>query len=412
VKIPLTLPSPARGEGKPLPRKKFPPPSTGEGQGGGEYKMPIVFVFALCSLLPALCFSPGSAFALPSYPEVRKAYVKSDSLLLDRRGEVIHELRTDLKRRRLEWTPLKDISPALKEAVVAAEDRRFYSHSGIDYLALGYALFQRLTSSGTRGASTLSMQLAALLDKDLKPARGRRSIRQKGKQILAAWELERSWSKEEILEAYLNLITFRGELQGISAASRGLFAKAPHGLDRSESLLLASLIRSPGASYEDLTKRANLLAGSLQWPVNPAEISSRGKKIFMGANLVGPQTALAPHVARHLLKGKPPGTSLTCPLDGGVQRFVLDRLAHHLIPLRSQNVVNGAVLVVENKTGEVRAYASYSGDPALFRFVDGVKAKRQAGSTLKPFLYGLALDRRLLISPRCGSYHWWGWKIF
>ncbi len=81
-----------------------------------------------------LCFE---LLCLPSYAEVRKAYVKSDSLLLDRRGEIIHELRTDFKQRRLDWTPLKDISPALKEAVVAAEDRRFYAHSGIDYRALG-----------------------------------------------------------------------------------------------------------------------------------------------------------------------------------------------------------------------------------------------------------------------------------
>jgi len=359
-------------------------------------KMFLIFVFSLCSLLSALCVFPLSSLALPSYPEVRKAYVKSDSVLLDRRGEAIYELRTDPKRRRLDWTPLKDISPALKEAVVAAEDRRFYAHSGIDYLALGAALFQGLTSSGTRGASTLSMQLAALLDKDLQLARGRKSVRQKGQQILAAWELERVWSKEEILEAYLNLITFRGELQGVPAASRGLFGKAPHGLDRSESLLLASLIRSPGASYADLTKRASHLAGSLQWPVDPAEISSRAKQIFMGPNLFRSQNALAPHLARQLLKNQPPGISLSCTLDGEVQRFVLDRLAYHLLPLRSQNVANGAVLVVENKTGEVLAYASYSGDPALSGFVDGIKAKRQAGSTLKPFLYGLALDRRLL----------------
>ena len=355
-----------------------------------------LFIFSLCSMLYALCAFPGSASALPSYPEVRRAYVKSDSLLLDRRGEIIQELRSDPKRRRLDWTPLKDISPAFKEAVVAAEDRRFYAHSGIDYQALGAALFQGLTSSGMRGASTISMQLTALLDKDLQPAKGRKSIRQKGKQILAAWDLEHVWSKEEILEAYLNLITFRGELQGVSAASRGLFGKAPHGLDRSESLLLASLIRSPGASYADLTKRAVHLAESLKWPLDPAEISSRGRQVFMGPNLFRPQTALAPHLARQLLKDQPPGISLSCTLDGEVQRFVLDRLAHHLLPLRSQNVANGAGLVVENKTGEILAYVSYSGDPALFGFVDGIKAKRQAGSTLKPFLYGLALDRRLL----------------
>ena len=138
--------------------------------------------FAFCLLpfafflLVALSAFPGVASALPSYPEVRKAYVKSDSVLLDRRGEVIQELRTDLNRRRLDWAPLKNISPATKEAVIAAEDKRFYSHSGIDTQALGSALLKGLTSSGMRGASTLSMQLAALLDPDLQPLKGKRSI--------------------------------------------------------------------------------------------------------------------------------------------------------------------------------------------------------------------------------------------
>ncbi len=130
--------------------------------------------------------------------------------------------------------------------------------------------------------------------------------------------------------------------------------------------------------------------------MDSGEISSRGSQVFLGPSLYRPPIALAPHLARHLLKDSPPGSSLNCTLDGEVQRFALDRLAHHLLPLRSQNVGNGAVLVVENRTGEVLAYVSYSGDPALSGFVDGVKAKRQAGSTLKPFLYGLALDRRLL----------------
>jgi penicillin-binding protein 1C len=362
------------------------PPSPPLAKGGWED------LGVLCRTL----FSIPSVHAMPSYQEVRRTYVKSDSVLLDRRGEIIHELRTDFKQRRLEWTPLKDISPALKEAVVFAEDRRFYNHSGVDYQALVAALFQGLTSSSMRGASTISMQLAALLDKGLQPEKARKSIRQKTKQLLAAWKLERAWSKDEILETYLNLITFRGELQGISAASRGVFGKDPHGLDRSESLLLASLIRSPGASYADLAKRAHHLAGPLKWPVDPAEITSRGSQVFLGPNRHRPPTALAPHLARQLLKDQPPGTSLNCTLDGEVQRFALDRLAHHLLALRAQNVGNGAVLVMENRTGEVLAYVSYSSDPALSGFVDGVKAKRQAGSTLKPFLYGLALDRRLL----------------
>ncbi len=337
-----------------------------------------------------------SAYALPTYQQVRQAYVKSDSLLLDRHGEIIHELRTDRDRRRLDWIPLKDISPALREAVIAAEDRRFFEHAGIDYQALGAALFNGLTSASLRGASTISMQLASLLDKDLQSVKGRKSIRQKGRQFSAAWDLERSWSKDEILETYLNLISFRGELQGIAAASRGLFGKDPHGLGRSESLLLASLIRSPGAAPADLAKRAIHLAKSLKWPTDRAEISSIVRQVARGPGLLRPQIALAPHLARQLLKDQLNGTSLSCALDGETQRFALDRLIHHLLPLRRQNVRDGAILVVENQTGEVLAYVSHSGEPSLAGFVDGVKAKRQAGSTLKPFFYALALDERIL----------------
>ena len=87
---------------------------------------------------------------------------------------------------------------------------------------------------------------------------------------------------------------------------------------------------------------------------------------------------------------------MRCTLDGETQRLALDRLAHHLLSLRPQNVRDGAVLAVDNRTGEVLAYASHCGEPSLARFVDGVKTRRQAGSTLKPFLYGLALEERIL----------------
>ena len=223
----------------------------GAEREGAFFEMKTFFVFfalTLGSVLFALYAFAGLPYALPTYQEVRLAYVKSDSLLLDRHGEILHELRTDSVRRRLDWTPLRNISPAMKEAVVRAEDRRFYDHSGLDYRAIGAAAIQGLTSASLRGASTITMQLAALLDGKLQTNKGRKSFWQKGKQALASLEMERIWSKDEILEAYLNLVTFRGELQGIAAASRGLMGKDPHGLDRLESLILASLIRSPRAS--------------------------------------------------------------------------------------------------------------------------------------------------------------------
>lgn len=350
---------------------------------------------------PFFCFfiiflSTGIANALPSYQEVRKSYVKSDSLLLDRHGEVLYELRTDKVRRRLDWTILNDISPALKETVIQAEDRRFYDHPGVDYKSAGAALIQGLTSESLRGASTITMQLASFLDTELQSKKGRRSIWQKGKQILAALEFEKSWSKGEILEAYLNLVTFRGELQGIAASSRALFGKDPHGLDRAESLILASLIRSPNASSGEVGKRASHLNKSMNWQVADDEIKAKVLQIFLGPNFLSPRVDLAPHIARYLLKEKINGSLVTCTLDGRIQRFAHDRLIHHLVPLRSQNAKDGAILVVENRTGEILAYVSHSGEPSYSRFVDGLRAKRQAGSTLKPFLYALAFDRRVL----------------
>ncbi len=336
------------------------------------------------------------ANALPTYDEVRQSYVKSDSQLLDRHGEIIHELRMDKERRRLDWTPLKNISPVLKEAVIQAEDKRFYEHGGVDYRSIGAALIQGLTSESLRGASTITMQLASILDKEVQSKKGRRSIWQKERQILNAWEIEKTWSKTEIFEAYLNLVTFRGELQGIAAASRALFGKDPHGLDRSESLILASLIRSPNASSAEVTKRASHLNRSMKWQIEGDEINSKVRQVFLGPHFLRPQAALAPHIARQLLQGRPNGSTVACTLDSKILRFAIDRMTHHLLSLKSQNVKDGAILVVENSTGDVLAYVSYSGEPSYTHFVDGVQAKRQAGSTLKPFLYALAFDQRIL----------------
>jgi len=338
----------------------------------------------------------GNAFALPSYDGVRQSYIKSDSLLLDRHGEILHELRVDKDRRRLDWTTLVEISPALREAVIQVEDKRFYDHRGVDYRGMSGALINGLTQESLRGASTITMQLASFLDREIQPIKSRRSVWQKGKQILEAWKIEGSWSKHEILEAYLNLVTFRGELQGIAAASRGLFGKDPHGLERSESLILASLIRSPNASFEEVFQRASHLNRTMSWRIDGSEIRSKARQAFLQSNFVRPRTDLAPHVARQLLRGKPPGSRVISTLDHRIQRFALDRLRHHLISLKPQNVNDGAILIAENQTGNVLAYVSYTGEPSHRRFVDGVQAKRQAGSTLKPFLYALAYDRRIL----------------
>lgn len=358
-----------------------------------------LFLKATIILLSALS-AAASAYALPTFNDVKSSYKKSDAVLLDRHGVVIHELRVDPKGRRLEWVRLKDISPSLIKAVLYSEDRRFYEHGGVDWRAVGSSVIKNLFTDNRRGASTITMQVAARLDKGLQPKGGKRSLSQKWEQIKAAEELEKGWSKDQILEAYLNLITFRGELQGIAAASRGLFDKEPGGLNEAESIILASLIRSPNAPVADVAKRGCILGKAMNSSASCEDIKNMAERKLSGPYTVRPNISLAPHVARQLLLAEksphPPGRegigSVQTTLDGRLQKFATEALQYQLNSLRDQNVKDGAVLVVDNRSGEILAYVGSSAGS----YVDGVKAKRQAGSTLKPFLYGLAIERRLL----------------
>jgi penicillin-binding protein 1C len=260
---------------------------------------------------------------------------------------------------------------------------------------LGKAAVSSLFSGNLRGASTITMQLAAFLEKNLQAGKGRRSLRQKWQQILAARDIEQGWSKAEILEAYLNLIYYSGEFQGVAAASRGLFGKYPHGLDDAESLVLAALIRAPNAAPAEVTRRADNLNRSLGWQTPDARIREKITQALTGPRSIRGSENLATHVAGRLFKAGKEAV-ISCTLDAGLQRFSEQRLAQHLMLLKARHVGEGAILVVENQTGDVLAYASHTLDPARSRFVDGVIAKRQAGSTLKPFLYGAAFERRIL----------------
>jgi penicillin-binding protein 1C len=355
--------------------------------------------FALLFLLAAL---PTEAFALPPFQEVKSLHRSSDAVILDRHGEVIHELRIDKSGRRLDWTGLKDISPALVKAVLQSEDRRFYGHGGVDWKAVGAAAINRLFGSGARGASTVSMQLAVMLEPGGAP-KGRKTLRRKWEQMTAARALEGGWKKEEILEAYLNLVSFRGELQGIAAASRGLFDKEPAGLNDRESALLAALIRAPNALPAEAGRRAAALALSLSPGTDPLSLRQFAIDSLSRPYRLHSRIALAPHLARRLAAvhdaGKGKGNKarsaprrMRSTLDLRLQRVALDTLRQQLDALARRNVGEGAVLVVENATGDVLAYVGSAGESQ----VDGIIARRQAGSTLKPFLYGLAIEKRLL----------------
>lgn len=334
------------------------------------------------------------AFAASSYDEVRASYTSSDAVLLDRHGEVIQEMRVDPNGRRLEWTGLDDISLALIKAVIRSEDKRFYDHHGADWTALLSSAVGNLFSNRKRGASTISMQLASILNDNLRPKKSKRTVRQKWSQIQAARDLEKTWSKEQILEAYLNLISFRGELQGVAAASRGIFDKSPGGLDEAESAILAALIPSPNAPAERVEERAVLLAASSGSALEPAEIRKLAKDRLSHPYGISRRVNIAPQAAQRLLHEKTASTIST--LDARLQRFSMEALTQAIGQLSDQNVRDGAVLVADNRTGEVLAYIGNAGKISSAPYVDGIQARRQAGSTLKPFLYGLAIEKKII----------------
>ena len=215
------------------------------------YKALIRFSFAI--FLIASC--NRTCWAAGTFDEIKRDFRPSDTLILARDGEIIQRVRTDATVRRGQWVALADVSPALRTALVLSEDKRFYEHSGVDWRAVSSAAWGNLWNTRTRGASTISMQLAGLLDDDLRPGAGGRSLVQKIGQTVSSQMLEQRWRKDQILEAYLNLVPFRGERVGIDALSRTLFDKAASGLDEREAAIAAALVRAPNAKAAQVTQR-------------------------------------------------------------------------------------------------------------------------------------------------------------
>ena len=345
------------------------------------------------SILLILLLAQQVQAALPGFALVRAAHISSEAWVLDRHDRLLQSVRVDKAHRRLPWVSLADLSPAMIAALIASEDRRFMSHAGVDWKAMVGAIWTNLVEHRQRGASTLTMQLVGLIDPSLRRDAEGRSLNQKWRQIGAARELEKHWSKEQILEAYLNLANFRGELAGIATAARGLFVKHPSGLDRAEASVLAALLRGPNAKPQVVAKRACGVAQRIG-RVDCRFVSSLALSALNRAPRLEPARQFAPHLARRL--NLAPGQSLRTSLDADLQAFVLDTLKRQLIELRDRQVEDAAALVLDNASGEVLAWVGSSAATSEAAEVDGVTAARLPGSTLKPFLYGLAIERGLL----------------
>ncbi len=354
---------------------------------------------ALCLGLALLAGPVRAADAVPGFDSVRRAHRPSDLMLLDRQGEPLQSLRIDAKARRLPWLPLAQFSPALRELIVQGEDQRFWTHEGVDWTAAARSALANAKGS-TQGASTLSMQLAALLDSELARPAGGRSLLQKMSQISAARSIETRWQKPQILEAYLNLVPLRGELVGMPAASWALFGKHPSGLDRHEAALLVALVRAPNAKTEVVVRRACALLAKPAGCEQEAGLAESALKRSAGPPLA---ENLAPHFARWLMAQ--PGQAerartagaLRSTLDARLQRSAVALLRAQMAELQGRQVEDGALVVLDNASGEVLAWVGSSGAAwSDAPEVDAVLARRQPGSTIKPFVYGLGFERGLI----------------
>ena len=292
---------------------------------------------------------------------------------------------------------LDQVSPYYLEALLTYEDRWFYRHPGVNPLALGRAAWQNLTGGRVlTGGSTLSMQVARLLDPHSRTLPG------KLRQVWRTAQLEWHLSKRQILELYLNRAPFGGTLQGVAAASWAYLGKSPLQLTPAEAALLAVLPQAPSRLRPDRhPERARLARDKVlqrlgEYQVWPQQRIAEAQEEPL---LLAPrqEPALAPLLARRLNRADSPPLIHTT-LDAALQRRLEDLLLGWRARLPERT--SAAILVVESQTMAVRAYLGSVdlGDERRFGHVDMITALRSPGSTLKPFLYGMAMDDGLIHS--------------
>jgi penicillin-binding protein 1C len=313
--------------------------------------------------------------------------------ILDRNGRLLRAYAMANGRWRLPVVAKTGVDPVYLKLLLAYEDRRFRSHAGVDPLALGRAAFQFLSRGRiVSGGSTITMQLARLME-----PRRERSVYAKLRQIVRALEIERQMGKDQILDLYLALAPYGGNLEGVRAASIAYFGKEPKQLSLAESALLVALPQSPETRRLDRYPGAARLARNrvLDRMVEEGVISAEDAASAKGGpvpRLRKQMPILAPHSADQARATSRDTPVIALTLDLGLQK-ALESLARDRAVALGQDL-SVAILVVDNASGDVLAHV---GSPDYFDDgragqVDMTRAVRSPGSTLKPFIYGLAFE--------------------
>lgn len=297
------------------------------------------------------------------------------------------------------WVPIGEMPRVLVDATLLQEDAWFHEHPGVNPLSLIRAFLTTYVSHARRiGGSTITMQLARMrfgIDS--------RTVPGKLEQIVRALELEQSYSKSEILEAYLNLAPYGGNVEGVGAASLVYFGKEPKRLSLPEALTLAVIPQSPSARRPiGSTEESALAAARLRLfersVARGGPSGASAAALAVTASRRSELPFLAPHFVDQVLKSDDRSARIATTLDLELQELVERELQAFVQRNRKLGIENGAVIAVDYRTMEVRAYAGSAdhSNEAIAGQVNGLRGRRSPGSALKPFIYALAIDEGLI----------------
>ena len=320
--------------------------------------------------------------------------ISFSQVVRDRDGNLLRVTLSSDQKFRMR-TRSRDISPELIDATLQFEDKHFAQHPGINPVALLRSVASILPRHARTGGSTITMQFARL-----RFHLQTRTVAGKALQILRALELERHYSKSEILGAYFNLAPYGRNIEGVGAASEIYFGKQAARLTRPEAIALSVIPQSP-TRRALLVDRENSLLNNAQrrWhdrvlPNAEAEFSNR----LFRAQAHGNMEFLAPHFVQQVLETDKTSREIAITLDLGRQRLIEHRVSDYVAASRTRGIENAAVLLVDTRTLDVLAQIGSADfwDKEINGQVDGTRSSRSPGSTLKPFVYALAMEQGII----------------
>ena len=322
------------------------------------------------------------------------------TLITDSEGKILHAFLNNQDRWRMK-TELSEITPTLEKAIIYKEDRWFRWHFGVNPFAVIRAGVRNIfTGRRTSGASTITMQVVRLLNPK------NRTYFNKIIEILRAFQLEVHYSKDEILQLYLNLVPYGSNIEGIKSASILYFQKSPDVLSLAEVMALAIIPNRPsslrlGINNDFILKERN------RW-LNEFKESQVFHNQDIDDALSEPMNVkrheapkLAPHLSLRLKQENPTEANIHSSLIRNKQLTIEKIVQNYVSRLYAMNIHNAAVMVINNQTHQVEAYMGSAdfNNPVDGGQVDGVRAIRSPGSTLKPLLYATAFDQGI-ITPK------------